>query len=349
MRIGFLSIWFERGQTIVTKTLRDCLSAEHETFIFARMGVVYGKAKQDQEDINNITYYPTYQVKQEDFSAWIIKNKLDVVVFNEEYDWGLVLAARNCKVKTITYLDFYTDKWKNYMYLFDLVLCSTHRTYNMVKDICNTKFIGWGVDTDLFKPQDSGEKFTFFHNAGWLGINYRKMTPLAIAAFDELSKVDDSVSLLVHAQAERDLLPKEINEIIDLNPKIKYLVKTIPAPGLYHQGEILLFTSKLEGLGLPLPEGLSCGLPAIVCNAAPMNEFVKDGYNGVCIPVYRFEDRNDGVAFPEAIMNPDKLIEAMAKHREIVELSYNARQSILDNFSLVGLRKRLLDIFREYV
>jgi tetratricopeptide (TPR) repeat protein len=43
LNIGFVSIWFERGQSYVTKTIRDVLAKEHNTFVFARTGGVYGK------------------------------------------------------------------------------------------------------------------------------------------------------------------------------------------------------------------------------------------------------------------------------------------------------------------
>ena len=347
MKIGLLSIWFERGQTIVTKTLRDCLLPEHQVYIFARMGGVYGIPKQEKEDTLNVTFYPSYQVKHEDFSAWILKNKLDMVIFNEEYDWGLVLTARNCNVIVATYLDFYTDKWKAYMYLFDLVICSTKRTFNMVKNICKAKYIGWGIDTEIFKPVFDNRKYTFFHNAGWLGINYRKQTPIAIFAFNEANKINKSISLFIHSQCSRDLLPEETNKIIDSNKNITYFIDTIPAPGMYYKGNILLFPSKLEGLGLPLLEGLSCGLPAIICDAPPMNEFVQDGYNGYYVPVSSYETRNDNVAFPETLLDIEKFIKALLAFENIADMSYNARQSILDNFNIKNLSKRILKIIKE--
>src|SRR3990172_598578 len=38
LKIGFVSIWFERGQSYETKTLRDVIAKNHETFVFARTG-----------------------------------------------------------------------------------------------------------------------------------------------------------------------------------------------------------------------------------------------------------------------------------------------------------------------
>ena len=87
----------------------------------------------------------------------------------------------------------------------------------------------------------------------------------------------------------------------------------MPAPGLYHLGRILVFPSKLEGLGLPLLEGLAAGMPAIVADAPPMNEFVRPGTNGVVVRVALRRVRQDGIAFPEAILDVRELALQMAE------------------------------------
>ncbi|RJR42636.1 MAG: tetratricopeptide repeat protein, partial [Desulfobacteraceae bacterium] len=289
LRIGFVSVWFERGQAYVTKAIRDALARDHDTFLFARTGAVYGERKLETDHfwkIPNLTAFPDYKIPPDVLTSWIRKNRLDAVVFNEEYDWKLVQAARGTGVPTITYLDYYKEEWKPLMRLYDAVFCSTLRTYHLVKEFCTAVFVGWAVDADLFRPRDDGEvKHTFFHNAGWLGINYRKMTPAVVLAFDAVCRHIPDATLFIHSQAGIEKLPPVTIRTIQGNPRITYHVETVPAPGLYHKGRILLFPSKLEGLGLPLPEGLACGLPAIATDAPPMNEFVKDGYNGLLIRV----------------------------------------------------------------
>lgn len=203
----------------------------------------------------------------------------------------------------------------------------------MVKDICNAHYIGWGVDTGLFRPTESEDKkYTFFHNAGWLGLNYRKMTPSVILAFVVVSRALPDVTLFIHAQAGLEKLPVEVADIVRNNPRITYHVETVPAPGLYHKGRILLFPSKLEGLGLPLLEGLACGLPAIATDAPPMNEFVRDGYNGLLVKVATRVTRHDNIAFPEEIVDMADLMlkmESLGKNPELVrQLQVNARNSV---------------------
>ncbi len=343
LKIGFVSVWFERGQSYVTKTLRDVIAKEHETFVFARTGFVYditdsagGRPKLETHgywNVPHLTTFPHYKIPPEALTRWIHDNNLRMVLFNEEYDWNLVKAAKDTGIQVLTYLDFYKEDWRKYLGIYDAVLCSTKRTFLMVKDICNAHYIGWGIDTDLFKPRESEDKkYTFFHNAGWLGTNYRKMTPSLIIAFDAVSRLLPNVTLLIHAQAELEKLPAEVVNMVRNNPRITYHVETVPAPGLYHKGLILLFPSKLEGLGLPLLEGLACGLPAIATDAPPMNEFVRDGYNGLLVKVATRVTRQDNIAFPEEIVDMADLMlkmESLGKNPELVrQLQANARNSV---------------------
>lgn len=350
--IGFVTIWFERGQAYVTKMLRDVLSRQHNTFVFARTGSVYGEPKLETSNfwnVANLTSYDQYQIPPNVLISWIKENHLDVVIFNEEYDWELVKSAKSTGIKVMTYLDYYKEDWKPFMSLYDKVLCSTQRTYHLVKDLCNAHYIGWAVDLDLFRPSENGSgKYTFFHNAGWLGINYRKMTPAVILAFDAVSRHLPDVTLLVHSQVDFDKLPSTTIRIIKANPRITYHVETVPAPGLYHKGRILVFPSKLEGLGLPLPEGLACGLPAIVTNAPPMNEFIKNGYNGFLARVARRINRHDNISFPEEIVDINDLAlrmsEAINNPDLISEMGFNARQFAETELNPALLGDRLNDL-----
>ncbi|OOP55754.1 MAG: hypothetical protein AYP45_12990 [Candidatus Brocadia carolinensis] len=348
LKIGFVSIWFERGQSYVTKTLRDLIAQEHEAFVFARTGGVYDQPMLQTDGmwaVPNLTTFPDYTIPCEIFEKWIDTNALDVVIFNEEYDWKLVSLCKKKGIKTVTYLDYYKDDWKSYMGLYDAVLCSTKRTFFLVKDFCKAYYIGWGIDTELFKPRLNEENYTFFHNAGWLGINYRKMTPAVIIAFDVLSRCNPDLTLFIHAQAELERLPPEIIPIVRNNSRITYHRETVPAPGLYHKGKILVFPSKLEGLGLPLLEGMSCGLPAIATDAPPMNEFVQDGYNGLLVKVAQKFTRQDNIAFPEETVDINDLIIKMQKlandQKLQIFMSDNSRKYVTQHLNLHKLKEKI--------
>ena len=350
MKCGFVSIWFSRGQAFVTRTFMDALKNNHEIYIFARTGTVFGEEKMASGgiwDVPNLTRYPEYKIKPDDLVEWIQENAIDVVIFNEEYDFGLVeQVKKRTDAKIITYLDFYRDDWKPYMSLYDQVWCSTKRAYELATDFdTEANFIGWGVDTELFKPPPpsnlKNSKFTFFHNAGWLGNNFRKMTPAVIHTFNEACKHNYDITLLVHAQAGLDKLPPEIIKMIEDNERIEYRVGTVQQPGYYNECKILIFISKLEGLGLPLLEGMACGMPVIATDAPPMNEFVVDQHNGYLIPVEQKLARYDNIAFPENIVDLNAFCHKMLNFENRIEMGNNSRELVLNNYTLKHLKDRI--------
>lgn len=343
-RIGFVSVWFERGQAVVTRALRDALDGPHQTFVLARTGSVHRVPHLVTEGpwaVPNLTPHPRYEITPGELRDWIEAHRLDVVVFNEEFDFGLVAAARDAGARTVTYLDYWKDDWIPHMGRYDLVLCSTRRTLELVRPHARCAYIGWGVDTDLFRPRPTDEPVaTFFHNAGWLGVNQRKMTPAVLLAFDAVSRVRPDLSLFVHAQAGVDRLPAVCQRLIRDHPRITYQVGTVPAPGLYHRGRILLFPTKLEGLGLPLFEGLATGLPVIATDAPPMNEFVTDGENGLLVRVADTWTRHDDIAFPETVVDLNDLAARMLELADdparVDRMARVARQTVPDAATLAG-------------
>ena len=354
--VGFVSIWFERGQAYVTKALRDAIDGPYETHILARLGGVYGVPKMNvwgNWRVPNLSVWQkSYQIPHEVLLKWATDKHIDVVVFNEEYDWGLVAAAKKAGLKTVGYIDWYGDSWQPHMGLYDMVLCSTHRTHDLVKDVSNAKYIGWGIDTELFKRRREATH-TFFHNAGWLGLNHRKNTPGVIEAFHSLK---NDWTLLVHAQASLGKLPPQTRAILEEDERISYRIATVPAPGIYDMGRILLFPTKLEGLGLPLLEGLSMGLPAIATDAAPMNEFIEDNYNGLLVRVAHTQQRPPDhtghlISFPENIVNPGHLVERMrwlaSRPETIDRMALSARSYAETTLSLPGFHERVRACFDE--
>lgn len=417
MRIGLLSVWYERGQAYVTWTLRKALEeAGHECYVLARGGTAGdGIIHLEQEGIWRVPnlqpvevevrredgrverVYP-YHIHPDVLRGWIAQNRLDAVIFNEEYDWYMVWAAKEAGVRVLTYLDYYKDEWarplgtwrrQRYvsghgwceevgkdryarvfgwiewperatewlevlwkwrdtvpMRLYDAVLCSSHRSLNMVKDVCNAHYIGWAVDTELFKPPTGERPYTFFHNAGWFGQNLRKNTPAAIRAFARVADEVPSATLLVHAQ-QTDLswLPDDVREIVEEHPRIERRWGTLPAPGLYHMGRVLLFPTKLEGLGLPLFEALACGMPVIATDAPPMNEYIIPGETGYLVPVAETVRRDDGIAIPETLVDEAGLADALVAFADapddVERMGRNARAYAEEHLRIADLGQRV--------
>ena len=359
MRIGFVTIWAHRGQAYVTKAIKEALDKEHETFVFARKGFV---KKNDKElypiqetkgewKAKNIYLYPEYKINPIHLADWVIDNKIDCVVFNEEYQWELVEMINSLGVKAVTYVDWFCkETMKNHM-MYDLnIVCAKHTAEAFRLHNLPYEYINWGVDTDKFKPQKNKDKFTFFHSSGWGGVNLRKCTLQIFRAFAKLSDKYENVSLFWHSQSDLSLYPKEVSDILR-----KYDIKTyfgnVDHPCLYHKGKIHIAVSKLEGLGLYIPEGLACGLPTITTDKPPMNQFVNKD-NGLLVKTISEKKRSDNYYFNEYEIDEKMLYSKMEEainlsDTEYNELSDNAVKIIKENYNIKEFNKNISRLFRR--
>jgi len=351
MRIGIVTTWFERGQSHLSRILRLALEQKHETFIFARTGGVYGVACPPETtiywDVPNVYQHPTYEIDARVLQGWVINNRLDAVIFNEEHDWRLIYACKAAHAAAVCYLDWFDEGQRAMLRHYSAVLCSSHRSYDEVKDDCAAHYIGWGTDTDVYQPCLPGPvQFDFIHNAGWLGIRNRKCTPSVIRAFERLHRDIPDASLCIHAQVPPGSMPKRLRELIRMHPAIHWVTATTPAPGTYHYGRIGVHASKLEGLGLPLYEYLACGIPVITTDAPPMNEPITPDVGWLVAP-HRVMQRPDGISFPETVPSVHGLEAAMraALDADVEAMGARAREVALERHSIDALATRLLPAF----
>jgi 1,2-diacylglycerol 3-alpha-glucosyltransferase len=357
-RIGMVSILFHRGQSEVTKTLRQALIDNgHEVFIFARMGGVYGQAMQEKDDpywkLPNLYYFPKYDIPAMALRFWAKAHELDAVIFNEEYDFSLPAEIHQMGLKTIHYVDFMHPDWGNQTRAFYHQLWSaTNRTMLQIQSEWGTTdlahYIGWGIHPSVPYLGDQEPDYDFFSNQGWLGINLRKGVDLLLEAFSKLNSVaiEPKFSLLVHAQVPIDTIGITDTTI----PGLVWQCQTVPAPGLYYLGKVVVQPSRLEGLGLTIPEAMYQGRPVVTTDAAPMNEFVR--CPGHLAKVASVAPRSDGLSFPEHTADVESLANRMdwarkewAFDRHAVKQDANIRfswpafcQRIQDGLDAIGLR-----------
>jgi len=97
MNIGFVSLWFERGQSYVTKTLRDVIATEYNTFVFARSGNLYDRPRLETSGmwaVPNLNIFHDYDIPHEVINKWIDENTIDIIVSMKSMTGGLSISAR---------------------------------------------------------------------------------------------------------------------------------------------------------------------------------------------------------------------------------------------------------------
>lgn len=344
MNIGIVTTWFERGAAYVSRAYEQTLSTKHSVYIYARGGEKY--AKHDPiwhkpnvtyaPRLNNIFFQGHSSMSRIHFYNWIKKHNIQLLFFNEQHDISIVRLFSQLGVLTGAYVDYYTAASIRDFDSYDFLICNTKRHYSVFKHHRNCLFVQWGTDTDLYKPpsiKDEHSHIKFFHSAGFGGINCRKGTDLLVKAFQ---KVAGPAKLIIHSQVPPSNYGKDVENIIRKDVRILFMEKTVPAPGLYHLGDVYVYPSRLDGIGLSVPEALSCGLPVITSDAAPMNEFIANDYNGFLVSIKRTNKRFDNYYWPETIVDEDDLANKMQSYVNNYDLvtahSINARLSALNSF-----------------
>ena len=137
-----------------------------------------------------------------------------------------------------------------------------------------------------------------------------------------------NAKLIVFSQVPLKNCPEEWQKNIkNTKSEIEFVEGTFSKNEIFSSGDVYLYPSRLDGIGLTLPEAISFGKPAITTNSPPMNEFVVDGYNGKLIDVMSYRGRPDGYYWAESIIDEndylDKINYFLEHEHEIVKYSAN--------------------------
>jgi glycosyltransferase involved in cell wall biosynthesis len=355
--IGIVTVWSERGAGYVSKQYEKILKKEFNTFIYARGEENYAKNDSSWND-QNVTWakktplsIPS-SIDKNDFINWIKKNNIEIIFFNEQHWWPPIVWCKELGVMVGSYIDYYTEETIPLFEIFDFLICNTKRHFSAFSWHKNVFYIPWGTDVELFSPKSLNiinERFiTFFHSAG-MSPN-RKGTEALIKAF---SRLKGDKKLIIHSQIKlEEKLPylKEIINNLMANNELEIINETVSAPGLYFKGDIYVYPSKLDGIGLTMAEAISCGLPIIVPDNPPMNEFVNEN-TGKVVSIDKLYSRHDGYFWPQCEVNIDDLALKMQYYidhkSDISKYKEKARKEALKLFNWENNTKKIVEVFKS--
>ena len=180
---------------------------------------------------------------------------------------------------------------------------------------------------------------------------FRKGTDILLQAFYNM-KNRKKAKLIIHSQVNLSkIFPDLSSQIKEMcNDKtLQIIEKTVTAPGLYYLGDVYVYPSRLDGIGLTLMEAISSGLPIITIDNAPMNEFADESFALLCDVEY-FYCRYDAYYWPMSVANISSLTEKLnwfiTNNDKLNEMSINARRyalSELDFEKNMGELHRILN------
>lgn len=350
MNIGFVSAWCEQGAGYVTKQYLNLIKDKHRVFVFVR-----GNRGEFTENWNQ--GYVTWgnklpsdmSVSWKKLKKWICKNNIEVVLFNEQQDMS-ILAQLKLDMPNIVigaYIDYYKRNTISMHTIYDFLICNTKRHYDTFCWHPQCYYVPWGTETELYKPQrtENDGVVTFFHS---MGNGDRKGTKILLDVFVN-SDLCEKSKLIIHTQS--DAIKKygyNYNEL--LNANVEVIEKTVAAPGLYYLGDVYVYPSELDGLGLTIYEALSSGLPVIGTDVPPINEPINQ-INGKLVAVGQVVSREDGYYWPLSIVEKNSLYDAMKyyvdNYDRMEEIKEKVRNDAMARFTWESRKEQVLSIFEE--
>ena len=153
-----------------------------------------------------------------------------------------------------------------------------------------------------------------------------------ISVIKLLPKLDNIIFILVgYGELEDEY--KKIAKELKVEDKLKVVGKKMGRELLefYKLSDFLIFPSLYDQFGFVVPEALASGLPVICTKNAGSESLIEDGYNGITIDPYNY-DENDIL----------KVI------KELSNLKINAKSSI-QKYTLENKVEEFIDIFKKVI
>jgi glycosyltransferase involved in cell wall biosynthesis len=204
------------------------------------------------------------------------------------------VVRKSKRVSTVS--NFEKDRIKSFMGLGDNLVAIYNGVGEHFKKITDKKLLDEAKNK--YKLPDN---FMFF-----LGnTDPKKNTPNVLKAFAEYNLKSDIKYKLVMLDYEENALQKILNDIgfpetrkdIHLTG---YVVNT-DLPAIISQCKVFLYPSLRESFGIPILEGMACGVPVITSNTSSMPEISGDA--GLIVDPYKVEEITDAIA---KILNDEK-------------------------------------------
>ena len=146
-----------------------------------------------------------------------------------------------------------------------------------------------------------------------------------VKAFYELSKIEDTVKLLLVGDVKADLetLSEETKSILLNHSKIISTGIQQDVRPFLKVSHLLVFPSYREGLPNVVLQAGAMGLPSIVSNINGCNEIIQDRHNGIIVPVKNTQKLTDAMMM---LYNDRELLKFMATNsRNVITGKYERR------------------------
>ena len=332
MRIGIVSIWLNRGQSAVSKRLTEILQKMgHEVHFFVRPPTdsfthnnSLNLSVPGAMTAESVTFGTAYNTPQGEYLFWAKEQSLEVVFFDQNYNFQAIESLKDYGVTTIgrfVWESFDTSHAQParaaYSQIYGLTKAECDNYAKMGLDV---RYVSWSVDDNLKtfrRAYDPEGPMVFI--GGWMSA--RKPLGSVLQAW---ALAENRRELIVKTQRpiqEHDIcIPDSMERLRFLRKNYKsallpqtveqrFGVRVITSDleseqyfKLLSTASVLVCPSRWEGLGVHFFESMALGIPVITSAIEPITEFVTDGVNGLTTESRGIGTRLNGLAAYEPIV-----------------------------------------------
>lgn len=149
-----------------------------------------------------------------------------------------------------------------------------------------------------------------------------------IKAFSDLERG----ILIIVGEGKDEYKLKKIARDKYTNGKIIFTGHRSDIPDILKSSDCFVFPSRYEGVGLVLLESMASGLPAIITNFSAGIEIIKDGHNGLVVPI---DDIKELTIAMNMIYHDKKLREKIIKNSSIDIKSFSISSHVSSIISYI--------------
>jgi len=168
VRIGLVSKWVASGQAVVARQIRSALDdLGHETFVLARPGsgprARIATAPDSVWEQPGVTDASAHDIPLTEYEDWARANSLELIMFDENYQWDEVGALRGAGIRTVGRFvweyfgpEHVEPARRAYETIYSLTRCERDRYAEL--DIASP-YVQWGIHPELLeaaRQADSG-------------------------------------------------------------------------------------------------------------------------------------------------------------------------------------------------
>jgi glycosyltransferase involved in cell wall biosynthesis len=316
MRVGLVSYWFNRGQAMVARWLRDTLhKVGYETHVLARPASAkfIHPGRVDTDDVwhqERVTPASQYEIPAREYLDWAESAGLDVVMVDQNYQFEELDRLRRAGVRVVgrfVWEAISPEQALEAAQTLDVIYSFTRAEQERYRELdiatplvpfgCHPELLPYAKNASSTMSECDG-RVRFFYPAGFQ--SRRKPTGVVLEAFSRVVasdaqltiksqralKAEDRVLPVTPIKLKRGVVRRLADEgaVAEIgDDRVKLVTSDVTTHDYYElfsSHDVCLAPSRWEGLGIHLYEATAFGLPIVANDIPPINEVAVQGQNG---------------------------------------------------------------------